>query len=84
MGNVISTSAGSKTRSKGSNFILLNDEQRTSDAAVGLAADKETLLHQMLNVELKSREQFPSDSLLQSHALHYFPNTAIKTWQMFS
>lgn len=67
-----------KEGAKQINFILLNDEQRTPDAAVGLAADKETLLHQMLNVELKSRKQFPSDSLLQPHALHYFPNTATK------
>lgn len=65
MGNVIATSASSKRKGIGNNFILLNGEQRTPDAAVNLVADKKTLLHQMLNAELKSREQFPSYSFLE-------------------
>lgn len=50
-----------------------NGEQRAPDAAVSLVADKKSLLQQLLNVELKSRKQYPSDSLLL-----YFPNTAIR------
>lgn len=78
-GNVISLSSGSRgKRSKGSTFILLNGEQRTPDAAVVLVADKENLLQQILNAELKSRKHFPSDSLLQPHYLLCFLNTAIR------
>lgn len=79
LGNVISPSSSSRgKRSKGSNFILLNGEQRTPDAAVVLVADKENLLQQILNAKLKSRKQFPSDSLLQPDYLLYFLNTAIR------
>lgn len=49
MGTATATSASSKIRGKGRNFILLNGEQRTPDAAVDLVADKKALLHEMLN-----------------------------------
>lgn len=79
LGNLISPNGCSRRkRSKGSNFILLNGEQGTPDAAVALGADKENFLQQTLNAEFKSRKQFPSDSFLQPHYLLYFPNTAIR------
>lgn len=60
-------------------LILFNGEQRIPYAAVGPVADKKTLLHQILNAEQKSRNSSLHTASCNS-VLHYFPNTAVRTW----